>query len=151
MVGASSVLTPAETGAICPFDLTAGVPPEQVDLENVVYEQFRVQRKYARPLAQQGLEELERQACRKYVPGNCRNLHVNVRLEGLTGEPLLLPVWIMAYRYKGHVFRFLASGQTGRCIGTAPISYRKIAAVIGIVVGAILLLLFIGLMAASGR
>lgn len=142
LVGASSVLTPAETGAICPFDLTVAVPPEQVDLENVVYEQFRVQRKYARPLAQQGLEELERGACRKFVPGNCRNLHVNVRMEGLTGEPVLLPMWIMAYRYKDQVFRFLANGQTGRCTGTAPTSYYKVGAVVvGIVLGVILLVL----------
>ncbi len=138
LVGASGVLSPAETGAICPYDLNAALPPERVDLENAVYEQFRVQRKYARPLAQQGLEDLERTACRKYVPGNCRNIHVNVRLEGLTGEPILLPVWIMAYRYKGQVFRFLANGQTGRTTGTAPISYRKIAGVAALVIGAIL-------------
>jgi hypothetical protein len=151
LVGASSVLTPAETGAIGPFDLSTGLPLEGVDLENVVYEQFRVQRKYARPLAQQGLEEMEKQACRKYVPGNCRNLHVNVRLEGLTGEPVLLPVWIMAYRYQEHVFRFLASGQTGRCTGTAPTSYAKIAGVIGIVIGVVILaVICMGLLAAMG-
>jgi len=138
LVGASSVLTPAETHAICPFDLAAAVPPEQVDLENVVYEQFRVQRKYARPLAQQGLEGLERQACTKSVPGRCRNLKVNVRVEGLTGDPVLVPVWIMAYRYRDQLFRFLVNGQTGQCTGTAPTSYLKIAAVIGIAAAAII-------------
>jgi len=137
IVGASSVLTPAETNAICPFDLSSAVPPEQVDLDNVVYEQFRVQRKYARPQAQQGLENLESQACRQFVPANCRNLKVNVRVEGLTGEPVLLPVWIMAYRYKDQVYRFLVNGQNGSCTGTAPTSYRKIAAVVGIVIAVI--------------
>ena len=137
LVGASSVLTPAETSALCPFELSAGIPPDQVDLENVVYEQFRVQRKYARPLAQAGLEAQERETCRKYVPGNCRNLHVNVRVEGLTGEPVLLPVWIMAYRYKDQIHRFLVNGQTGQCTGTAPTSYAKIAGVIGIVIAVI--------------
>jgi hypothetical protein len=110
-----------------------------------------VQRKYARPLAQQGLEALEMQACRKYVPGNCRNLHVNVLLQGLTGEPVLLPVWIMAYRYQERVFRFLANGQTGRCTGTAPTSYHKIAAVVGIVIGIVIVaLVCTGLLAAIG-
>jgi predicted RNA-binding Zn-ribbon protein involved in translation (DUF1610 family) len=137
IVGASSVLTPAETGAICPFDLAAGVSPEQVDLDNIVYEQFRVQRKYARPLAQAGLEAQEREACRQFVPGNVRNLHVNVRLEGLTGEPVLLPIWIMAYRYKDQVHRFLVNGQTGKCTGTAPTSYAKIAGAVGIVIAVI--------------
>ena len=138
LVGASSVLTPAETYAICPYELSAGVSPDEVDLDNVVYEQFRVQRKYARPLAQAGLEEQERNACREYVPGNCRNLHVNVRVEGLTGEPVLLPVWIMAYRYKDQVHRFLVNGQTGQCTGTAPTSYAKIAGVVGIIIAAII-------------
>jgi predicted RNA-binding Zn-ribbon protein involved in translation (DUF1610 family) len=137
LVGASSVLTPAETHAIQPFDLSAAVPPEKVDLDNVVYEQFRVPRKYARPLAQQGLETMERQACSVHVPGNSRNLKVNVRLEGLAGEPVLLPVWIMAYRYRDQVFRFLVNGQTGACTGTAPTSYAKVAAVVGIVIAVI--------------
>jgi hypothetical protein len=143
LVGASSVLTPGETHAICPYELAKAVSPDNVDLENVVYEQFRVQRKYARPLAQAGLEALESGACSKYVPGRCRNLKVNLRVEGLTGEPVLLPVWIMAYRYKDQVHRFLVNGQTGRCTGTAPFSYRKVAAIIGIVLAAILAFLII--------
>ena len=154
LVGASSVLTPAETNAICPYELSAAVGPDEIDLENVVYEQFRVPRKYARPLAHAGLEEQERQACRQYVPGNCRNLRVNLRVEGLTGEPVLLPVWIMAYRYRDQVHRFLVNGQTGKCTGTAPTSYAKIAGVtVGIVIAVIVAIIvctgLIGMM--SGR
>jgi DNA-directed RNA polymerase subunit RPC12/RpoP len=131
LIGASGSLTPGETSALCPFDLQEGVPPEQVDLNNVVYEPFQVQRKYARPLAQRGFEQLISRDCQQFVPGTCRNLKVNVRVENLSGEPVLLPVYIMAYRYKGHVYRFLVNGQTGRHTGTAPTSYFKIAAAIG--------------------
>jgi predicted RNA-binding Zn-ribbon protein involved in translation (DUF1610 family) len=141
LIGASGSLTPSETTTLCPFDLSEGVPPERVDLTNVVYEPFQVQRKYARPLAQRGFEELIGRDCKQYVPGNCRNMKVNVRAENLHGEPVLLPVYIMAYRYKGHVYRFLVNGQTGRCTGTAPTSYLKIAAVAGIVLAAILVIL----------
>ncbi len=128
LVGASSVLTPGETTALCPFDLARAVSPDQIDLENVIVEQFRVQRKYARPLARQGLENLERDACAKYVPGRNRNLKVNVRLEGLSSEPVLLPIWVMAYRYQDKAFRFLINGQTGKATGQAPSSWKKIAA-----------------------
>ncbi|MGI8980751.1 MAG: hypothetical protein ACR2FY_16105 [Pirellulaceae bacterium] len=149
LIGASGVLTPGETLSLCPFELSTGVPPEQVDLNNVVYEQFRVQRKYARPLAQQGLESLEAQACHQYVPGNCRNMKVNVRVENLAAEPVLLPVYIMAYQYRQKVYRFLVNGQTGRHSGTAPISYKKIAAVIGLVIlGLLGLLLCLGVIGA---
>lgn len=141
VIGASSALTPNETSAICPFDLSRGVPPAQVDLDNVIFEQFRVQRKYARPLAHQGLEDLEREACTQYVPGRCRNLKVNVRLENLASEPVLLPVWIMAYSYRDQVFRFVINGQSGRATGQAPTSWTKIILVIAAVLLCILAML----------
>jgi predicted RNA-binding Zn-ribbon protein involved in translation (DUF1610 family) len=144
LVGASSVLTPTETSAICPFDLAVGVPPDQVDLANVVYEQFRVQRKYARPLAQSALDNLERQACTAHVPGNCRNMKVNVRVQDLAGQPALLPLWIFAYRYHDRLFRFLVNGQNGQCTGTAPTSLRKVAAAVAIGIG-VIILAFLGL------
>jgi hypothetical protein len=147
LIGASSVLTPAETSSICPFDLATGVPRESIDLQDVIVEQFRVQRKYARPMARQGLESMEQQACQQYVPGNCRNLHVNVRMEGLSSEPVLLPIWVMAYRYKDQVFRFLLNGQSGRATGQAPTSWRKI--VIAILI-AILALICVVLCAGGG-
>ena len=144
LVGASSVLTPQETWSICPFDLSRAVAPDNVDLENSVVEQFRVQRKYARPQARQGLEAMERDACQKYVPGRCRNMKVNVRLEGLSSEPVLVPVWVAAYRYKGSVYRFLLNGQTGKASGEAPISWRKIVGLIAVV-----LLVIVGLLLGS--
>ncbi|MCR4415926.1 MAG: hypothetical protein NUV77_26220, partial [Thermoguttaceae bacterium] len=111
--------------------------PEEVDLDNVTVEQFALPRKYARPLARQGLAQNESDACAAYVPGRSRNLHVNVLIEGMSSEPVLLPVWILAYRYRDRVFRFLANGQTGRATGTAPLSVGKVLAVVGIVVLAV--------------
>ncbi|HEV7224563.1 MAG TPA: zinc ribbon domain-containing protein [Pirellulales bacterium] len=152
LVGASGALTPQETSEISPFDLSAGVKPEQVDLDNITVEQFSVGRRYARPLARQGLEALEAADCQQaYVPGRCRNMKVNLRLEGLASEPVLLPVWIMAYRYREGLFRFLVNGQTGKATGQAPISYRKIMAVIGIVLGAFAALLICAGLAAAVR
>lgn len=152
LVGASGVLTPSETENLCPFDLAASRPAGEVSLENWIVEQFRVQRKYARPQARHGLEALESESCLQFVPGRCRNMKVNVRLEGLASEPMLLPVWIMAYKYKGQLFRFLINGQTGKAHGQAPFSYKKLFLVVGIV-GAVVLLLFllvVGLAAMGG-
>jgi hypothetical protein len=140
LVGASGALTPAETHALCPFDLGRAVSPEQVDLANVVYEPFLVQRKYARPQAIAGFEQMELAACRELVPGSARNVHVAVLLEGLIGRPVLLPIWIMAYQYRDRTYRFLVNGQSGRHTGEAPFSYAKLAAVIGISIAALLLL-----------
>jgi predicted RNA-binding Zn-ribbon protein involved in translation (DUF1610 family) len=143
LIGASSALTGRETQAICPFDLSAGVAPEDIDLDNVTVEQFSLPRKYARPLARQGLAHHEAEACAAYVPGRSRNVHVNVLLEGMSSEPVLLPVWVLAYRYRDRVFRFLANGQTGRATGTAPLSLGKVLAVVGIVALAVMAVLAI--------
>ena len=134
LIGASGALTPAETSALRPFDLNKAISPEKIDLENSVFEQFRVQRKYARPLARQGFEELIRHECGQRVPGNSRNLKINVRVEGLTSEAIFLPVWIMAYRYQDNVFRFLINGQTGKATGQAPTSWQKVLLVGGVTV-----------------
>jgi hypothetical protein len=77
------------------------------------------------------------------VDGKCRNLKVNVRITDLASRPMLLPVWIMAYRYRDHVFRFLANGQTGQSSGQAPISFRKIGVAIAIAILLIALVLLI--------
>lgn len=144
IIGASGALTHAETAAICPFDLTAAINPEEADLENTIFERFSVPRKYARSLARDGLESLEAEACKQYVPGRCRNMHVALRITNLASRPMLVPVWIMAYRYRDKVFRFLANGQTGQCSGQAPTSMKKVATavLIAILVMIFLLLLF---------
>ncbi len=150
LVGASSVLSPQETGQITPFDLREAVPVGKINLENVVYEQYRVQPKYARHLAQRGLEQRESVICAKQVPGRARRMKVNVRTENLSAEGVLLPVWVMAYRYQNTVYRFLVNGQTGMSTGTSPISYWKIAAVVALIAGTAIFLL-LGAAIASSR
>ena len=142
LVGASGALTPRETSAICPFDLADSLLPEQVDLDGVTVEQFSVPRKYARPLARVALEQAEAQAvAAQYVPGRSRNVKVNVRIESLSSEPVLLPVWIMAYRYGDQLYRFLVNGQTGKATGQAPTSVLKIALMVAVIVLAVLVVL----------
>jgi len=146
LVGAGQALSDEETAELCPFDLDKAVPPDQVDLENVTVEQFSLPRKYARLRARRGLEEAERATCQqRYVPGRARNVHVNVLVESMAGRPVLLPVWILAYRYRDRVYRLLINGQTGRSAGTAPVSLAKLAAALAIaLVGGIALLWFLG-------
>jgi DNA-directed RNA polymerase subunit RPC12/RpoP len=144
LIGASGVLAPNETHQICPFDLGPGVPPQKVDLENITVEEFSLSKKYARPMAQSGLEQLEKDACvSSRVPGQARNAHVNVQVTEMSGEPVLLPVWIMAYRFRDRIFRFLVNGQTGKATGLAPLSYTKIVAAVLIAILVILAVLLL--------
>lgn len=134
LVGASGALTPNETSQICPFDMSQAVAPDEVDLENFTVEQFNVARKYARPMARSGLESLERAAVdREFVPPRSRNVQVNLRIQNMSSEPMLLPVWIMAYQYKDHLYRFVVNGQTGHSTGKGPVSYHRLLKILGIV------------------
>jgi hypothetical protein len=137
LVPASGVLTIEETGTISPFPLDHCMPPPQVDVSWAAVEQFAVARKYARPIARRGMEMIEANSCRHYVPGRARNLKVNVVIEDMTSQPMLLPVWVMAYRYRDEVFRFLVNGVTGKATGKAPLSAFKIAMVILLMVAII--------------
>lgn len=44
----------------------------------------------------------------------------------------MMPVWIMATRYKNVVYEFLMNGQTGKVVGKVPISFGRCAAMWGI-------------------
>jgi hypothetical protein len=59
-----------------------------------------------------------------------------------TGPGLpLLPVWKYDYTYKGKEYPFYVNGQTGKLVGTAPISKAKVwayAGTLGVTLAAIL-------------
>ena len=71
-------------------------------------------------------------------PGKARNVHVNVRLDGLSSVPVLLPIWVMAYRYEDKVYRFLMNGQSGRFTGQAPFSWAKLIQILIVVLVVVL-------------
>ncbi|EAQ80156.1 zinc ribbon domain-containing protein [Blastopirellula marina] len=136
LVGASGALTPHETDAVGPFHLSEAVEPQTIDFDAFTVEDFNVSRKYARPYARSGLETLECQACDvKFVPPRSRNVKVNLRIQDMSSEPMLLPIWIMAYRYKDKIFRFLINGQTGKTFGQAPVSYAKLGVAVAVTIG----------------
>lgn len=132
--------------AILPFDPSAGVPPDRVDLVDVTVEQFTVSRRYARPHLQGLVESLESQAAAREVPGRSRNVKVNVLLEGATSRGALAPVYIMAYRYDRKLYRYVVNGQTGEATGSAPVSMRRIGQVAGLAAVAIVLILLLVLL-----
>ena len=147
LIAGSSILTHVETEAIAPFAIGAAVGPENVDLKHAIYEEFQVPRKLARPLALSAIEEIERGACARKVPNRHRNVRVNVRISSMKGYPMLLPVWILAYRYKDHVHRVLINGQSGKIAGSAPFSYAKLGVILLVVVTILLTIAAIALVA----
>lgn len=135
LVPASGSLTPVELAAMEPFDFEQRQPYDREALRDYVVEDFGLSRRAARPRARAILTERERIAASGHVPGTSRNVHVNPLFGDMRSDPVLLPIWINAYRYQDITYRFIVNGQTGRITGSAPFSYAKLAALIlGIVI-----------------
>ena len=141
LIPGSSALTMAETRAIGPFDLEAAVPIAQCEMRDWIVETLKRSRKAVRPLVRAEILRLEAGRAASQLPGRHRNLRVNVRIEDLFGTPILLPVWVLAYRYRGKVHRVLINAQTGKISGVAPFSHKKLLVILLVVVVVIVLAL----------
>ena len=88
--------------------------------------------------ARKGLQAAIREACARRVPGDThRALRVRTRYSDMTWKHLLLPLWVIAYRYGGKTWRIVINGQTGKVDGEAPLSWAKIIGLIFCIVAVI--------------
>lgn len=67
----------------------------------------------------------------------------NIRLSCKRAAYAMLPVWLLNYRYKGREYMFALNGQTGKIVGTLPISNGKVLAWFGAITAAVYVLLTI--------
>ena len=78
------------------------------------------------------------------LPGDHRRVRkFNADVSVTSAELALLPVWIASYRYRGRVWRLLVNGQTGRCVGRAPISSAKVSIAIAVAAALVVLALYL--------
>lgn len=134
LVPASRTLRLAELAALGPYDERAlgGYDPNG----DVPVELSELTRSAARERGQAEMLARHKRAIvadRSLVDG----IRASSIATGLDGRPVLVPVWIGAYRYGSRTFRILVNGQSGHLVGEAPRSWRKVVAVAALVIGAI--------------
>jgi hypothetical protein len=145
LVPASGGITPAELGAISPFDRGTAVPGSPEATRGAAVEEFAVGRQRAREHLRELVETLARDQASTRAPGSVRNVGVNLLVSGTVSRPTLLPVWIAAYRYRDRPYRVVQNGQTGSLTGQAPTSWVKVGIAIAIVaVAAVALVALVG-------
>jgi hypothetical protein len=79
-------------------------------------------------------------ALERFMPGDTHSdLRYEVQVERESAELVLVPVWVLAVRYRPDKppVRLLVNGQTGKAFGRAPISALKVAIAVVLAVGAI--------------
>ena len=129
LVPSSKSLRRAELDVLEPFEFGDEVPfdPESSSLP---FEFGTLTRRAAQGAAQSAMEH--RHQAHLFRAVGAAKLSTSSLFHEVQGRPLLLPIWIGAYRYKDVAYRFVLNGQTGEATGTAPVSWVKVLSAIGI-------------------
>jgi hypothetical protein len=110
-----------------------GTPLVEGEVESTI-ESFDAQRSAARRYVQERIEAAAKVRVEPQIPGRrFRNVRVACLLERQTTERIALPVWVMAYRYRGEPYRALVHGQHADIVvGRSPLDWRKVGWLVAI-------------------
>jgi hypothetical protein len=128
LVPASVGVDPARLRAVEPFPTTEGlVPYDPGYLAGWTVERYQIDLVAA---ARRALEEMNatlRQLCGQAVPGDTyRNLEVYPTYSNQRFKHVLVPVWLMTYKYRTTSYQVVVNGVTGKISGGRPWSWIKI-------------------------
>lgn len=89
-------------------------------------------------LARQRIDAAIEHEVRRRIGGDKQRVHsIKSRYDGITFKHLLLPVWMLAYRYRDQAYQVLINAGTGEVQGERPYSWVKITLTVLAVVVAI--------------
>ena len=144
LVAASVGLTEQESRALMPFDLGRAKPFDARLLAGWHAELPTRPRHEVDRTARQSIRDHEERVVLGLLPGDRRRLdHLDADIQIHRVHLVLLPVWIATYRHGETLVRLLVNGQTGRCIGRAPISWAKVTTAIVLGIVAVLVILWL--------
>ena len=127
LVPASTVLSRAELAALSPFEMeTAQNVAESSPDEH--YEIGGLTRTGAKAAALSQMRQAHSRSIQR-ANGAVR-LNLSTLAHDMSGRPLLLPIYIGAFRRKDKLYRVVINGQTGALTGTMPISWVKVISAI---------------------
>lgn len=143
LVSASGGLDERLLARVGSFDTGALVPYRPEYLAGWRAEEYRLDLAQAWGRAHERVEAEQLRRCAADVPGDTqRDLRVRNTVAEMRWKHILLPVWLLSYRYRGKTYTILVNGQSGRLAGEAPLSPWKILGL------ALLLLLLLAAVAA---
>jgi DNA-directed RNA polymerase subunit RPC12/RpoP len=137
LVSASQGLSHGELGAIEPFDFRQMRRFTPALVSGWIVEEV------ARPLEEcrvashrEALDEVGARL-RRFMPGDgFSDLHWHAEISWESLDPVLVPVWMFAVRYRGDrpPLRVAINGQTGRIAGKVPLAWPRIVAALVLLV-----------------
>jgi hypothetical protein len=144
LVPATAGLSEGETRRLVPFDLGRTV---RFDPRLLAGWEAELPTRPRHEVDGDAKTQLRRAEARRILddvlPGNTsRRSHVDTDVTVDAVRLVLLPVWVIAYRFAGKTHRTLIHGQTARCVGGVPVSGWKVAAVAAAVAAVVLAVLW---------
>ena len=149
MVSGSQGLSQQDAERIKPFNLPALKRYEPYYLAGWLCEEYSIQREAALQTCQDEFYRREQRQVAQFLPGDTHcNLQVSTSFSSVNSDLCLLPIYILSYRYRDKLYRFLLNGQTGKLAGDKPISWRRILALVAAILLLILSIIGAGMLIA---
>lgn len=145
-VAGTTKVTDKLTESIEPFDYTKSVAFSPAYLTGFMTNKYDVEAQDANPRALERMKKSTEEVLRNSISGYDTVSTVNTSIQPAFGELeyVFLPMWLMNVKFQHKNYNYAMNGQTGKFVGTFPVSERKywtgligIAIPIAIIFGAI--------------
>ncbi|WP_307742170.1 ATP-binding protein [uncultured Mobiluncus sp.] len=145
-VAGTTKVTDKITESVEPFDYTESVAFSPAYLTGFMTNKYDVEAQDANPRALERMKDSTEEVLRNSISGYDTVSTINTSVQPAFGELeyVFLPMWLMNVDFQGKNYNYAMNGQTGKFVGTFPVSERKywtgligIAIPIAIIFGAI--------------
>ncbi len=128
LVPASTGVDPKWLRGIEPFPTEGLIPYDPGYLAGWTVERYQIDLEAAAISAQSQMDATVRQRCIEQIHGDThRNLSVRTIYSDQRFKHILVPVWLMSYKYGSKTYQVVLNGVTGELVGGRPWSWVKIA------------------------
>jgi hypothetical protein len=141
LVSGSRGLPQDDAERIKPFRLESLKRYQPYFLAGWLSEEYSIDRDDALAACQQEFARWEKRNVESFLPGDTQSqVVVNCEFSDINSDLILLPVYLLSYRYGDKLYRFLLNGQTGKVAGDKPVSGLRIglAVAIGIIIAIVI-------------
>lgn len=145
LVAATKSLPRKELLALEPWPMERLIPYTQQVLAGYLAHTYEVELPKAFDEAKSSMEVELQHETRRRIGGDTQRIDsLRTKYDALTFKLLLLPVWMMTYRYGGKPYRVMVNACTGEVQGERPYSALKItlAVIAGIILAVVLYAIF---------
>ncbi len=137
LIAASRTLKNKLTGRLDEWNLKEMVRYDEKYLKGFKAESYSVDLEEGFNLAKEVMNEQIRSDIRRDIGGDEQRIRsIDTDYSDITFKYILLPIWVVMYKFKDKYYQVLVNGSTGEIEGERPFSIAKIAALVAAVLAA---------------